>query len=115
MGDISEHFNRQEFECSCGCGFNTVDADLLKTLQAFRIKINKAITITSGCRCKAYNDHIGGGVKSQHLYGRAADIVVWGMPAIEVFEHFDFENKFGLGSYENFTHIDTRSGPAARW
>jgi hypothetical protein len=37
------------------------------------------------------------------------------MPAIEVFEHFDFENKFGLGSYENFTHIDTRSGPAARW
>jgi hypothetical protein len=29
MGDLSENFSRREFECSCGCGMDTVDAQLL--------------------------------------------------------------------------------------
>jgi hypothetical protein len=47
---------------------------------------------------------------------RAADIVVRGKTPREVYEYLDerYPNKYGIGSYETFTHIDTRV-KKARW
>ena len=43
-------------------------------LQPIRNKWGRAITITSGFRCKELNKAVGGSVHSQHIEGEAADI-----------------------------------------
>lgn len=112
---ISEHFSRSEFKCKCEkCDCDTVDAELLQYLETIREHFERPVVITSGHRCPAYNRKVGGGKTSQHLYGRAADIVVKGIPAYLVQEFCEQIKVPGLGKYEDFTHIDTRSG-FARW
>ena len=113
MGDISAHFNRSEFACKCGCGQDTVDAALIQKLEVVRLRFNKPITITSGNRCVEYNKQIGGAPASQHLLGRAADIVVKGVSPSEVYKHLD-SLEGGLGGYDSFTHVDSRHGKV-RW
>jgi uncharacterized protein YcbK (DUF882 family) len=114
MGDISVHFDRDEFACSCGCGFDTVDTLLLEALESIRNEFEKPIKVTSGCRCMAHNRDIGGALNSQHKKGRAADIKVSSvLPSVVA----DFAEDLGMsvGRYNTFTHIDSRSGPPARW
>ncbi|MDT8311915.1 MAG: D-Ala-D-Ala carboxypeptidase family metallohydrolase [Methylophaga sp.] len=117
MGDLSKNFSRHEFACKCGCGFDTADIELVTVLQDVRDHFNRAVTINSGCRCVEYNRQIGGAPDSQHTKCRAADIVVEDTPPRVV--HFylseQYDGRFGLGRYDSFTHIDTRSGGAARW
>ena len=111
---LSENFYREEFACKCGCGFDTVDAALLELLQEIRDHFGRKVTITSGCRCPDYNDLIGGSEKSQHLLGRAADIVVENIRPADVQEMCEVWEVPGLGKYSDFTHVDTRTG-GARW
>ena len=73
MGDISKNFNRSEFACKCGCGFETVDTWILDACQLIRHQFGSAI-ITSGCRCPEHNKKVGGKPNSKHVQGCAADI-----------------------------------------
>lgn len=123
MTKLSDNFSREEFKCNCGeCGYDTVDSQLVSVLQGLREAYNAPITITSGNRCPAYNRKVGGKPKtgksmgSQHMYGRAADIVVKGISPHEVYEYLNWKypNELGLGCYESFVHVDTRS-TKARW
>lgn len=116
MGDISKDFNRSEFECSCGCGFKTVDVELINVLQILRDAFKASITINSACRCEKHNKEIGGSKNSKHKQGIAADIVVDGVSPEVIYKHLDdiYHNKYGLGNYLTFTHIDSRS-KKARW
>ena len=115
MGDISAHFNRSEFACRCGCGFDTVDTVLLEKLEIIRNHFDVPIKINSGCRCEAHNKAVGGSKNSKHLYGRAADIVVSGVPSSQVADYAEaISETGGIGRYESFTHIDSRTG-TARW
>ena len=113
MGDLSAHFSRSEFKCSC-CDFDTVDAKLLEMLEAVR-ELFGPVTISSGCRCKAHNLAVGGSTASQHLIGRAADIVVHGVAPWIIAEFCEDMGFAGVGNYGNFTHIDSRTGDKARW
>jgi len=115
MGDLSKNFSRSEFACKCGCGFNTVDSELIRILQSFRDKIGEPITISSGCRCPIYNAFILGSENSQHMKGRAADIVTGNPIGDQQYFLKEYSKKYGIGVYDTFTHIDTRSGPKARW
>jgi len=74
MGDLTTHFSRHEFQCHCGCGFWAVDPSLLAILTMMRDRYGKAITITSGARCKIHNAAVGGEENSEHLTGLAVDI-----------------------------------------
>ena len=71
-------------------------------------------TIVSGYRTHEYNARIGGAEDSQHMHGRAADIVVQDIPPGQVFELMreldrSGEIRFGgLGLYVGFVHIDIR-------
>ena len=114
---LSKNFSRQEFACNCGCGFDTVDAGLLKYLECIRQHFDSPITITSGCRCFSHNAYIGGSKNSFHLRGRAADFIVKGVHPYEVYQYCDekWPQFFGLGRYETFTHFDTRTIGPARW
>jgi len=116
MGDISKHFYRTEFACNCGCGQDTIDAELITVLERVREHFNKPIVINSGNRCKAYNESIGGSKNSQHTKSRAADTVVKGVDPDKVQKQLDewYPGRYGIGSYNTFTHIDTR-GYRVRW
>lgn len=114
MGDISEHFNRDEFACECGCGTDTVDAVLLEALEAIRSHFGQPILVTSGHRCASHNATVGGSMNSQHKKGRAADIIVSHTPPEDV-ASFAEDLGMSVGRYDSFTHIDSRSGPPARW
>lgn len=110
------NFRREEFTCECGCGFDTIDYELLEVLEDVRQHFGNPIIINSGCRCVSRNHAVGGSPHSQHVIGRAADIVVKGIEADSVADYLEnkYQNKFGIGRYNGRTHIDTRSGKA-RW
>ena len=110
-------FTRSEFKCKCGnCDFDAVDIELLHVLEDMRDHFDSPITINSACRCKEHNESIGGGTKSQHLYGKAADIVVRDVMPNEVHYYLTtkYPNSKGIGNYNSFTHIDVRKHKA-RW
>ena len=116
MGDISENFSRSEFDCQCGCGFSTVDVELIKVLEVVRKKFGRSIKINSGCRCEEHNKKEGGSYGSKHKQGIAADIVVSGVSPDKVYAFLDLfmPNSYGIGKYNSFTHIDVRK-TKARW
>ncbi|MCK5018998.1 MAG: hypothetical protein KAS32_18200 [Candidatus Peribacteraceae bacterium] len=111
-----KHFTRQEFNCKCNCGFNTVDFELAEVLEELREHFNKPVAITSGCRCESYNRKIGGSKNSQHKYGKAADIVVTGIKPSTVYKYLNskYPDRYGIGKYSNWIHVDTRQSKA-RW
>ena len=116
MGDVSLNLNRYEFACSCGCGLDTVDAELVKVLENTRAKFNAPIVITGGNRCKKQNKKVGGSPTSKHLDCKAADFRVEGVSADEVAEYLlrSYPAKYGIGRYVGRTHIDVRP-ETARW
>ncbi len=111
---LDTHFERAEFACKCGCGFDTVDAELLAILEDVRKHFGKPITVTSGCRCVHHNKTVNGAKQSQHIVGRAADFKVIGFLAQEVYDYLDPTHEGGLELYETFVHVDTRNYKA-RW
>jgi uncharacterized protein YcbK (DUF882 family) len=118
MGDLSINFSRHEFKCHCGrCDCDTVDRNLIEVLQWLRNQFGEEITINSGHRCEEHNRAIGGTENSQHLQGRAADIVVKNKTPLEVYELLagTLGQKISLGLYETFVHVDTRTKGGARW
>jgi uncharacterized protein YcbK (DUF882 family) len=112
---ISPHFSRKEFECSCGCGFDTVDVELVEILEDVRFHFNSPVTITSGCRCEAHNASVGGAKDSWHTKGRAADIKVNDAHPEDVYNYLETKHDaIGLGLYNTWVHVDSR-GSKARW
>ena len=117
MGDLSKNLNRSEFKCNCGmCDYDTVDHELVGVIQDVREHFNESVTITSGNRCAEYNQRIGGAKKSYHPRGRAADIKVKSVKPSAVQQYLldKYPDQYGIGRYNSFTHIDTRT-TKARW
>ena len=113
---ISENFSRSEFSCGCGCGFDVVDVELLAALETVRGYFRMPVRVTSGARCKAHNRQVGGSKSSQHILGKAADIRVDQVPSTDVYAFLDeqYPDKYGLGLYSGWVHIDSRANKA-RW
>lgn len=116
MDKLSVYFNRSEFACKDGCGFDTVDAKLLEILRRLREYYGVPVSINSACRCKEHNKEVGGQPSSQHLKGKAADIVVKEKDPAEIASKLEewYPDTCGIGRYGTFTHIDCRS-EKARW
>lgn len=125
MGDVSKYFDRDEFSCKCGCGFATVDIELLSVLDDLREHFRKPVSLNSACRCYRHNEkvqkandknYVAGSSKSKHMNGIAADVVVSGVSPDNVAKYLEgkYPNKYGIGKYKTFTHIDVRS-LKARW
>ena len=112
----AKYFERSEFACSCGCGFDAVDVELLAVLENLREESLQAVTINSACRCAEHDKAIGGVKNSQHVRGKAADIVVKNQSPEFVGKWLDekYPDKYGIGIYDTFVHIDVRD-VKARW
>jgi uncharacterized protein YcbK (DUF882 family) len=121
---VTANFSKHEFDCSDGTEmplqvFNNV-IELAENLEVLRAHFNAPITINSAWRTATYNRQVGGAVNSQHLSGKASDVVVSGVPPEEVANAIEFLIECGLmkeggvGRYDTFTHYDIR-GTKARW
>lgn len=115
---IGPNFKHSEFRCKC-CGKlppEGIDPILVLRLEILRKMLgNKPIIIRSGYRCPAHNKKVEGAPKSQHLYGKAADIMINGLissDVAKVAESVFYDS--GLGRYNSFIHVDSRKGKA-RW
>lgn len=134
---ITEHFFLHEFDQPARHGephipypAEWIDDRLRPLCEALEVLRNacgdKPVTVISGYRSPAYNAKVGGEIHSQHLLGKAADIVIRGVTpqvvqAMALRMHSHGRMRIGgLGSYEQFTHIDVREPKAglnvlARW
>lgn len=78
-------FSPKEFKCECGGRFCTgyptyMKQAELKNLQSIRAHFGRPIVITSGMRCKKYNNSLRGSSSvSGHMSGYAADIYIKGV------------------------------------
>lgn len=121
---LTKNFKLSEFDCKDGSEMPSQllpnVLELAESLQELRESINSPIKINSAYRSLEHNSKIGGSKSSQHLFGKAADIVVKGKTPAQVatmIKLLILEGKMkqgGIGIYDNFTHYDTR-GYKARW
>jgi uncharacterized protein YcbK (DUF882 family) len=92
--------------------------DLLATVQTVLSLVEGRaieITLTSGYRTPERNRTIeGAAANSQHIRGRAADIVLSGSSHGAVADAAEIAGAPGLGRYPDFTHLDV-GPPGRRW
>src|SRR5690625_1195402 len=92
--------------------------DLLATIQTVLSVIESSpaqIVLNSGYRTPERNRTIeGAAANSQHIHGRAADIVIPGISHDVLRDAAEIAAAPGLGRYPGFTHVDV-GPPGRRW
>ena len=121
---LTENFNKSEFDSKDGALMpDEVLHNIQKVanqLQYVRDYLDRAIRVNSGYRSPSHNKSIGGVKNSQHVLGKASDIVIKGLTPSMVYEILDtlMNNgdilQGGLGLYDSFVHYDIRK-TKARW
>ena len=124
---LTNNFSKAEFDCSCNCEMpKEVLINIQKLanqLQILRNKVGVSVKINSAYRCVKHNANLKpkpGAKNSQHILGKAADIVISGFKASKTFDLIsELINEGdmlqgGLGAYNSFTHYDIRK-TKARW
>lgn len=119
---ITEHFHLEEFACHDGTKYPSewVYSRLMPLcgeLEIIRAALNdRPMIVVSGFRTPTHNEKIGGVQSSQHLLGKAADIVVEGLKPSAVHSVISqlYKDKKitigGLGLYQGWVHVDIRQG-----
>jgi uncharacterized protein YcbK (DUF882 family) len=121
---LTKNFSLSEFDCKDGSEMPSQllpnVLELAESLQELRNVLNSPIRINSAYRSLEHNSSIGGTNSSQHLFAKAADIVVKGKTPAQVatmIKLLILQGKMkqgGIGVYDTFTHYDIR-GYKARW
>ena len=101
-----KYFTDKELACPC-CGQNKMDNKFSNKLDRARGYANIPFVITSGYRCPAHNEEVGGSKTSSHLKGIAVDIAINNpIQRCKIFLALlsvGF-SRFGIG--KNFIHVD---------
>lgn len=111
---LSKNYKSTELDCNgvnC-CSITLIDSELITLLQKIRNYFGKPVIINSGYRCAIHNKRVGGASSSRHTKGQAADIRIKGVSAIEIATYCESIGIKGIGLYDNFVHIDTRTKKA---
>ena len=82
---ITPNFSRSEMACRCGCGHDEMDQEFMRMLQALRDEIGP-MPVTSGFRCDAHNNDVSTVKNGRHTLAKAADILISGERAMQLFE-----------------------------
>ena len=109
---ITPNFSRSEMACRCGCGHDEMDGEFMRMLQALRDEIGP-MPVTSGFRCDAHNNDVSTVKNGPHTLAKAADILISGERAMQLFEkarQIGFSD-IGLNQkgkhHKRFIHLDT--------
>ena len=121
---LTKNFSKSEFDSKDGAAMPDDVLENIKViaeqLQVLRDTLTIPITINSAYRSPKHNKKIGGVKNSQHLTGKAVDIVAKGITtkylAYKINELIFKGNMLegGIGIYDTFVHYDIR-GVKARW
>lgn len=115
---LSPHFRVREFHSKHDpSDLVKVDTRLLDLLENIRTYVGKPVHINSGYRSPEYNKTLeNASPRSQHCYGKAADIWVEGVTPKQIADIAEcyLGSSGGIGIYKTFTHVDVRTG-CARW
>ena len=117
--NLSEHFDEEDFLCRhCGRGHGLIDPVLVRGLERLRAMIGRPVQLTNAYRCAEHNRQVGGVEQSYHTQGKAADIFVIGLTALELAQLCERIPEFhngGIGTYpaKKMVHVDT--GVRRRW
>jgi uncharacterized protein YcbK (DUF882 family) len=90
-----------------------MDSDLFTVLAKAQLwlasnHIHRPIILTSGYRTEHTNASTeGAAFNSMHLYGKAADIKMEGIPSEYLGRLLRLSGGAGIGIYSNFVHVDT--------
>lgn len=123
--NITPNFSIEEFKCKDGTPYpDKWVSDRLKplceALEIIRKTIETPIHISSGYRSPEHNKKVSLATKSEHVEGRAVDIVTRTLSPLKLYntiEKLISDNKIpqgGLGLYRSWVHYDIR-GVKARW
>lgn len=120
----SPHFSFTEVRCDChvfnggtpqpDCRRIWADRELFRALEAFRT-LSGPLNIDRGCRCPTENARVNGASRSQHLFGRAADITLFDISPAKV-KALRIVRGMGLYDWQGrqvVRHIDVR--PENSW
>ena len=109
------HFQRSEFACKCGCGFDDINLRLVQILEDIRSHFGgNPVIITSGCRCAKHNAEVGGVQGSRHVLGKASDFYIQGISTQDLLNYCQELVNQGVlrytytnnGSMNGVVHID---------
>lgn len=128
---VTTHFSWAEFDCHDGTPVpDSVKPHvrrLCNSLELIRARFGAPLIVNSGYRTHAYNKRIGGALRSQHVFGTAADFhpversKVATLAALidEMLRNRELPDVGGFGIYRNWVHVDVRprkpNGGIARW
>lgn len=130
MGNLTKNISRHELGCNCGCGSDSMDWETIQIVQgtcdhfAESLGVDKVVLhINSAHRCFEYNRKpislggVGSTDGSQHPQARAIDFRIENVSPADVYAYLvtKYPDRYGFGSYSNFTHADSRSNGPARW
>ena len=126
---LSKHFELAEFvvsETAARQGIDNEPSDQIianlrslcrEVLEPLRKHLARPVIITSGYRSAELNRAIGGSFTSQHMTGKAADIIVPGIKPFELCELIEsMELPYGqlINEYGQWTHISLGSDQSER-
>ena len=116
MGNISAHFSRSEFACSCGCGFDACDIELVDVMEKVREHFGRPVIVHCACRCLEKNKSVGSKDTSKHIRGIACDFHIDGISNLEIAAYIEtiMPDFGGIGIYNWGVHADVRNSKA-RW
>lgn len=111
---LSKNFTATEFDCEgTGCCTETlIDEKLVEILQKIRDHFGKPIggSHLTAYRCPTHNAKVENAApNSRHTKGTAADISIEGVKPAEIAKYAESIGVLGIGLYDTFVHIDTRT------
>lgn len=114
---MQSYFTAREFECRCNqldCDAPDMDPEQIFLLNTLRVLWDKPLIVTSGVRCKFWNDQVGGADESFHTKGMATDLKTADRAeSDELAQMADKVGFGGIGVYDTWVHVDV--GPRRRW
>lgn len=121
MGTVNKYFNYYEFGCGCGeCEYTDgtgIHPRVIDLMYDIRVVLDRPIRITSGIRCEAYNEKVGGKGFSYHLPLQGCRAVDFKLEnGIECYERYAItkvciNHSASIGFYQTFCHVDVRPIP----
>ncbi len=121
MGNISEHFNKEDLACRCGQCRNDfrMSLTLIGILEDVRIKFQSRVDVLSGFICDSAEATESGPKKNYHGSGKAIDFTLENKDLlVEAFRHLEsFPELTGLGfdPQNKYIHIDLREKEPTKW
>lgn len=120
---LSPHFNAREFRCKCGKehDFQIADELVQKLEQLYSALDCSQIRVSSGFRCTAHDQNVGGSGTGQHTLGNAADICCYGQDGQPISsktvcckaQDIGFTGIANITADYLYTHVDVR--PGGKW